>query len=92
LQDTTARTWLALKQQELLRAQLLLLRAQLLLLLAQRCNLLDILRSARLLDLCLYLLQLSVYRLDLSRHFVQHGLVAHRQGCRAGEEREKRCA
>ena len=79
--DVTARTWLALEQQELLCAQLLLLLAQLLLLLAQRSNLLVVVLSARLLDLHLNLLQLRAHRLDLSHHFVHQGLVAHDEGC-----------
>ena len=79
--DVTARTWLALEQQELLCAQLLLLRTQLLLLLAQRSDLLVVVLSARLLDLHLNLLQLRAHRLDLSHHFVYPGLVAHDEGC-----------
>ena len=92
--DVTARTWLALEQQELLCAQLLLLRTQLLLLLAQllllraqRSDLLVVVLSARLLDLHLNLLQLRAHRLDLSHHFVHPGLVAHDEGC---QEKDKR--
>ena len=85
--DVTARTWLALEQQELLLTQLLLLLAQLLLLRAQRSNLLVVVLSARLLDLRLYLLQLRAHRLDLGHHFVHQGLVAHDEGCQG--ERQK---
>jgi hypothetical protein len=85
--DVTARTWLALEQQKLFRAQLLLLRAQLLLLLAQRSDLLFVALIARLLDLRLYRLQLRAHRFDLSRHFVHQGLVAHDEGCQEKRQR-----